>query len=452
MSEQQSERQVRQQRRPRRPSCIRSSTTRVWTSCWTRSTRSWKPLPTTTCVRSCRRRPVSPCRAGADHRHRTRRSVGRLGPDQGRGTGASARPGVVGTRWWAAGLGAGVLAEPDADSVRLVIVAVPPDAIAAVVAEALDAYPHAVVSDVGRWKSAISSWRWRVWTPPGTSVAPDGGFPTVRAADGGRRPVRRSHLGGDAERRVQPGRRRHGRGTGVHLRGTVLRCPPTSMTRPVAQVSHLPQLMSFRWTAGHLRDVPASQSATGGPRCSETVTRIARSDPVLWAAGDSANREAIRRELEGVRRDLDELLATLDDPDAVQAFIARGRAGAHALPGNTASQPKDFASVVIEIPDAPGALARLFTDIGETGLNVEDMSIEHDQARQVGYLCGGRGAGEGLPRFATAMLDHGWTLASLGGLRCLWWWRSTARAGRASRARRGGRPGARIGLPRTGSM
>ncbi len=42
--------------------------------------------------------------------------------------------------------------------------------------------------------------------------------------------------------------------------------------------------------------------------------------------------------------------------------------------------------MVIEIPDAPGALARLFADVGRAGVNVEDVAIDHDQNRQVGYL------------------------------------------------------------------
>ena len=40
----------------------------------------------------------------------------------------------------------------------------------------------------------------------------------------------------------------------------------------------------------------------------------------------------------------------------------------------------------MEIPDTPGALARLFADIGEAGVNIEDISIEHDPNRVVGYL------------------------------------------------------------------
>ena len=37
-------------------------------------------------------------------------------------------------------------------------------------------------------------------------------------------------------------------------------------------------------------------------------------------------------------------------------------------------------------PDEPGALARLFTDVGDAGVNVEDISIEHDAVREIGYL------------------------------------------------------------------
>ena len=38
------------------------------------------------------------------------------------------------------------------------------------------------------------------------------------------------------------------------------------------------------------------------------------------------------------------------------------------------------------IPDEPGALARLFADVEAAGVNVEDIAIEHDAGRQVGYL------------------------------------------------------------------
>ena len=71
----------------------------------------------------------------------------------------------------------------------------------------------------------------------------------------------------------------------------------------------------------------------------------------------------------------------------VGELIARGRAGAAALPGKHGRRSdKALERVVVEIPDAPGALARLFVDIMGQGVNVEDLSIEHGQDREGGYL------------------------------------------------------------------
>jgi hypothetical protein len=58
----------------------------------------------------------------------------------------------------------------------------------------------------------------------------------------------------------------------------------------------------------------------------------------------------------------------------------------------------------------PGALARLFGDVEAAGVNVEDIAIEHDASRQVGYLTLSvrPDRSEGL---ALAMRDGGWTVA-----------------------------------------
>ena len=38
------------------------------------------------------------------------------------------------------------------------------------------------------------------------------------------------------------------------------------------------------------------------------------------------------------------------------------------------------------IPDAPGQLGRLFRDVGEAGVNLEDFHIEHGLGHQFGLL------------------------------------------------------------------
>jgi prephenate dehydrogenase len=66
--------------------------------------------------------------------------------------------------------------------------------------------------------------------------------------------------------------------------------------------------------------------------------------------------------------------------------------------------------VVVAIPDEPGALARLFGDVGAAGVNVEDISIEHDPVREVGYLALSV-APEQADALMQTMLAHGWTVS-----------------------------------------
>ena len=40
----------------------------------------------------------------------------------------------------------------------------------------------------------------------------------------------------------------------------------------------------------------------------------------------------------------------------------------------------------VAVPDHPGELARLFADVGEIGVNVEDVRIDHDPGRPVGLV------------------------------------------------------------------
>ena len=62
------------------------------------------------------------------------------------------------------------------------------------------------------------------------------------------------------------------------------------------------------------------------------------------------------------------------------------------------------------IPDHPGALARLFADVDAAGVNVEDIAIEHDPVREVGYLALSvtPEQSEGL---TAMMLARGWSVA-----------------------------------------
>jgi prephenate dehydrogenase len=42
--------------------------------------------------------------------------------------------------------------------------------------------------------------------------------------------------------------------------------------------------------------------------------------------------------------------------------------------------------VYVALPDHPGELGRLFGDVGGSGVNIEDVRIDHDPGRPVGQV------------------------------------------------------------------
>ena len=174
----------------------------------------------------------------------------------------------------------------------------------------------------------------------------------------------------------------------------------------VARVSHLPHLLSVLM-AGHLTTVPEGDLRLAGQGLRD-VTRVAGSDPELWEQIVAANSAAVLTELRSVRDELDGVIAALDaDPADLRAQLNRGVHGSRRIPGKHGAPRTEYGEVVVEIPDAPGALGRLFADIGEAGVNIEDISIEHDQIRQVGYLSVAVAPAE-LDGLVTRMVDLGW--------------------------------------------
>src|SRR4030095_12205758 len=65
-------------------------------------------------------------------------------------------------------------------------------------------------------------------------------------------------------------------------------------------------------------------------------------------------------------------------------LVPAGNAGRDRIPGKHGAAPTSYAVVTALLPDSPGQLARLFSDIGEAGINVEEFSLEHAPGRPVG--------------------------------------------------------------------
>ena len=289
----------------------------------------------------------------------------------------------------AAGLGAGTIDPPVSADVQLVVVAVPPAVIAEVVAHSLQVYPHATVTDVGSVKAGVLDALWRRGLDLSRYV---GSHPMAGSQHSG--PISaRADLFVDRTWVVTP-HRRSAEDSVRQVVDAVQACGARPLTMDVdahdaavARVSHLPHLMSVLM-AGRLNEVPDGDLVLAGQGLRD-VTRIAGSDPGLWEQIVGANASAVLNELRGVADQLDLLIKAVEAAPSTEELhdqLQRAVAGTRKIPGKHGTAPQDYRQVVVAIPDEPGALARLFSDVGDAGVNVEDISIEHDAVREIGYL------------------------------------------------------------------
>jgi prephenate dehydrogenase len=289
----------------------------------------------------------------------------------------------------ASGLGAG-RPRRDGDRPQLVVVAVPPDLLGTVIAQALEAtagVEGAVVTDVGSVKTA----------PLGELL----GNPEVSRYVGGH-PMAGSERSGPlaASAALFDGRpwavTPHAASEPsavelveelAHLCGAVaIRLSPAEHDRAVARISHVPHLLAAL-VAARLADAPADHLALSGQGVRD-VTRVAAGSPALYGQIVSGNAAAVGELLAEVRSDLDRLIAAVadGDRDGVEGLLAQGEAGARAIPGKHGGPVRPTRSVFVSVPDHPGELARLFADAGASGVNIEDVHIDHDPGRPVGLV------------------------------------------------------------------
>lgn len=189
----------------------------------------------------------------------------------------------------------------------------------------------------------------------------------------------------------------------------------------LAQVSHVPQLVASA-LAAILAEQPGA-AALAGPGFRD-MTRLADSPAPMWSEIVSANAAAVRRGLDAlieqlgaVRRELDPYADTTgaDDPDAddavgraVASLVEHGHAGRALLPGKHGRPARLWASVLVVITDEPGSLATLFADIAGSGVNVEDLRVEHAPGQPRGVVDLAVAPGE-QHRLLTALTARGWS-------------------------------------------
>ncbi len=152
---------------------------------------------------------------------------------------------------------------------------------------------------------------------------------------------------------------------------------PQSHDRLMAAVSHLPHVLAnvLASEAAHSLTQGTERLPDVGPSFRD-ATRVAGSNPAIWADIFASNREAVADSLDSVvkrLREAAELIRSGDREDLAAWHAAAGDARSSLLESRSEAGP--LRELRIVVTNQPGTIAELALALGEAGVNIEDMAL-----------------------------------------------------------------------------
>lgn len=284
--------------------------------------------------------------------------------------------------------GAGRAARAD-DAPVLIVVSVPPDVTADVIEAELTQFSDAVVTDV----ASVKLEPFRALIERGVDLTRYiGSHPLAGRERGGAISARADLFIGRPwvvcrDEQTRPADLALVEDLALDVGAMPLEMTPEEHDRSVALTSHVPQVMASLLAARFATaDEEALRLAGQGVR---DTTRIAASAPELWVQILGANAQPVVEILDALAGDLREVSDALREPTAAGArrvvaeTIRQGNDGVDRLPGKH-GQNRKFEQLVVMVDDTAGQLGRLFGELGELNVNVEDLRLEHSPGAQFG--------------------------------------------------------------------
>ena len=148
--------------------------------------------------------------------------------------------------------------------------------------------------------------------------------------------------------------------------------------RLMALVSHLPHVLAGALVNQAAATAPEGREAlrSAGPSFVD-LTRVAGSNPPLWADILLANAGPLLEELRAYSERLAEVEAALErgDRDWLLGFVAHAGEARGRLRRAEDRAPEDATRVVVGVPNRPGAISEIATALGHAHINIEDLSL-----------------------------------------------------------------------------
>jgi prephenate dehydrogenase len=191
---------------------------------------------------------------------------------------------------------------------------------------------------------------------------------------------------------------------------------PGAHDRLLATISHLPHVVANALVAEAAAELSrdSERMPEVGPSFRDT-TRVAGSNPTIWADIFASNREAVADSVEAVARRLGEAaeLIRRGDRDAVAAWhAAAGEDRRRLLESDLDAGP--LRELRIVVANRPGTIAALALALGEAGVNIEDMALYPAPDMTSGAVTLWVAGDEQAERAAALVRELGHTVSILG--------------------------------------
>jgi prephenate dehydrogenase len=152
---------------------------------------------------------------------------------------------------------------------------------------------------------------------------------------------------------------------------------PESHDRLMATVSHLPHVLANALASEAARSLTQGTDRLPdvGPSFRD-ATRVAGSNPAIWADIFASNREAVADSVDSVAERLREAaeLIRSGDREALAAWHAAAGEDRNCLLESEA-ESGPLRELRIVVTNKPGTIAELALALGEAGVNIEDMAL-----------------------------------------------------------------------------
>jgi prephenate dehydrogenase len=186
--------------------------------------------------------------------------------------------------------------------------------------------------------------------------------------------------------------------------------------RLLATISHLPHVVANALAAEAAAELSrdSERMPEVGPSFRDT-TRVAGSNPAIWADIFASNREAVADSVEAVARRLEEAAELIrgGDRDAVAAWhAAAGEDRRRLLESELEAEP--LRELRIVVANKPGTVASLALALGDAGVNIADMALHPAPDMPSGAVTLWVAGDEQATRAEALMRELGHTVTVLG--------------------------------------